>query len=126
MRCRTLLLAFFAEVIGDGIACRAQREPIDQLGQRPLAEVAHRGAVVDERKVELTSVVPLYPPQRSSINLIQRQNIQCLRTADIDLARLVLPSDFNEASWPGFQNEPGLPRLTERAVARWRAIPRGE
>ena len=91
-----------------------------------LADMAHRGAVVDERKVELISVVPLYPPQRRSIDLSQRQNIQCLRTADIDLAKLVLPSDFNEASWPGFQNEPGLPRLTERAVAKWRAVPRGE
>jgi hypothetical protein len=91
-----------------------------------LADMAHRGAVVDERNVELLSFVPLYPPQRSSIDLSQRQNIECLRKADIDLAKLVLPSDFNEAPWPGFQNETGLPRLTERAVAKWRAVPRGE
>ena len=88
-----------------------------------LAEMAQRSAVVDERKVELISVVPLQPPQRGSIDLSQRQNIQCLRTTDIDLAKLALPSDFREASWPGFQNEPGLARLTERAVARWRAVP---
>jgi len=88
--------------------------------------MAHRGAIVDERNVELLSYVPLYPPKRSSIDLSQRQNIQCLRNADIDLAKLVLPSDYNEASWPGFQNETGLPRLTERAMAKWRAMPRGE
>jgi len=91
-----------------------------------LADMAHRGAIVDERNVELLSYVPLYPPKRSSIDLSQRQNIQCLRNADIDLAKLVLPSDYNEASWPGFQNETGLPRLTERAMAKWRAMPRGE
>jgi hypothetical protein len=91
-----------------------------------LADIARRGAVIDEQKVELISVVPLYPPQRSSIDLSQRQNIECLRTADIDLAKLVLPSDFTEASWPGFQNETGLPRLSERAAAKWRAVPRGE
>lgn len=91
-----------------------------------LADMARRGAVVDDRNVELISVVPLYPPQQSSIDLSQKQNIACLRIADIDLARLALPRDFAEAPWPGFDNEPGLPRLPERAVAKWRAVPRGE
>jgi hypothetical protein len=91
-----------------------------------LAEMAHRGAVVDEQRVELTSIVPLDPPQRSSIDLMQRQNIQCFRKADIDLSALVLPSDFSETSWPGFQNEAGVPKLTPDAAARWRTVPRGE
>ena len=91
-----------------------------------LADMAHRGAVVDEQRVELTSIAPLDPPQRSSIALTQRQNIQCFRKADIDLSRLVLPSDFSETSWPGFQNEPGVPRPTQGAAAKWRAVPRGE
>jgi hypothetical protein len=91
-----------------------------------LADMAHRGAVVDEQRVELTSIAPLDPPQRSSIDLMQRQNIQCFRKADIDLSGLVLPGDFSETAWPGFQNEPGMPRLTQGAVAKWRAVPRGE
>jgi hypothetical protein len=91
-----------------------------------LADMAQRAAVVDEHNVELTSVVPLSPPQRSSIDLSQKQNIQCLRKANIDLSRLVLPGDFSETSWPGFQDEPGLPRLAERTAARWRAVPRGK
>jgi hypothetical protein len=90
-----------------------------------LADMAHRGAVVDDRNVELTSVVPLYPPQRSPINLGHKQNIACLRIADIDLAKLALPGDFIEAAWPGFENEPGVARLTEGMTAKWRALPRG-
>lgn len=91
-----------------------------------LADMAYRGAVVDEERVGLTSIAPLDPPQRSSIALMQRQNIQCFSTTEIDLSRLVLPSDFSETSWPGFQNEPGMPRLTLGAAAKWRAVARGE
>ena len=91
-----------------------------------LADMAHRGDVLDERNIELISELPLNPTRRGSIDLPQRQNIQCLQRADVDLANLVLPSDFTETAWPGFQNEPGLPRLTEGALASWRAEPRGE
>ena len=91
-----------------------------------LAEMARRGAVVDEQRVELTSIAPLDPPRRSSIDLMQRQNIQCFRKADIDLSSLVLPSDFSETSWPGFQNETGVRTLTQGAGTKWTAVPRGQ
>ncbi|HEY4307636.1 MAG TPA: hypothetical protein VGM82_24390 [Gemmatimonadaceae bacterium] len=91
-----------------------------------LADMAHRGAVVNEQKVELTTVVPLGAPQHDVISFSQKQNIECLRPANVDLTMLVLPSGFRETAWPSFENVRGLPRLTDASVAKWRAVPHGE
>jgi len=77
--------------------------------------------------VRITSIIPLSPPRdtRAPTNFGERHSVSSLRSIDVDASNLVLPADFVETAWPGFEHIPSAPALSRDGGAKWRTFSPG-
>ena len=59
------------------------------------------------------------------VNLIVLHSLSGLAAVNVSVDRFILPADFRETSWPGFERASEAARLSRDAGAKWRSIPRG-
>ena len=75
--------------------------------------------------LQLTAVAVLPPESSTSgpTNLILLHPMSGVSTADIDVARLVLPAGYTETAWPGFEHAPNLTSLSADSGRHWQVSP---
>jgi len=72
--------------------------------------------------LQVTTAVVLPRGRSAPLNLIVLHALREPARVEIDAARLVLPSGFNETPWPGFERAVNVP-ANEAIVDGWRRVP---
>ena len=75
--------------------------------------------------LQVTAAVILTAPgeNRAPVNLIVLHSLSGLAAVDVSADRLILPADFRETSWPGYDRASKPARFSRDAGAKWRSMP---
>jgi hypothetical protein len=74
--------------------------------------------------LEVTSVTLLHRPgaRVPPVSFVEFLTPRQVASIDLDPERLVLPVDYSETRWPGFERVPSAPAPSRTAAERWRAL----
>jgi hypothetical protein len=87
-----------------------------------LANMTAAGGSLPRGLASLTSVVTLHPlvGERPQINFFNEHMLWGIKPIDVDGSRLVLPDEYTETQWPGFEGQSNAPAVSTDGGARWR------